>query len=151
VGILLAATVIITPLIVVPLVGPWLDPAMFDPLRGNLGALFVNVLVVSWLHAAVSEEIIFRGFLLQRFERALGGGTRGLGIAIVLQAALFGAAHYPQGAPGIVATSLGGLLWGAIFLWAHRSLWVCIIGHAVMDTILFLLVFLGQHRLVLPG
>jgi membrane protease YdiL (CAAX protease family) len=149
-GVLLVATVVITPL-VTALFGGWLDPVMFDPLRGQLGALLVNVLVVSWLHAALCEEIVFRGFLLQRLERALGGTGSGLAIALVLQAALFGVAHYPQGLTGILATALGGLLWGGIFLGARRNLWVVILGHALMDTVLFVMVFFGWHRLLLPG
>ena len=58
VGVLLVATVVITPL-VTWIFGGWLDPAILDPLRGQFGALLVNVLVVSWLHAALCEEIVF--------------------------------------------------------------------------------------------
>ena len=42
-------------------------------------------------------------------------------------------------------------LWGVIFLLVRRNLWVVVIGHAVMDTTVFVLVFLGLHRLLLPG
>lgn len=142
-------------IVILPLVtaafGSYLDPAMFDPLRGNVGALLVNVLLVSWLHAALCEEIICRGFLLQRFELLFGGGAWALGVAVVLQGVLFGLAHYPQGATGVATTALGGILWGVIFLLVRRNLWVVVIGHAVMDTTVFVLVFLGLHRLLLPG
>ncbi len=149
-GILLVAALVVTPLVSAWL-GPWLDPATFDPLRGQVGALLVNVLLVSWLHAALCEEIVFRGFLLQRMELAFGGRAFGLAIAVVLQAALFGLAHFPQGLPGVVATTVGGMLWGGVFLWVRRNLWVAIVGHAVMNTTMFVLVFLGQHRLLLSG
>jgi membrane protease YdiL (CAAX protease family) len=147
---LLLARIVTLPL-VTAVFGSYLDPAMFDPLRGNVGALLVNVLLVSWLHAALCEEIISRGFLLQRFELLFGGGAWALGVAVVLQGVLFGLAHYPQGATGVASTALGGILWGAIFLFVRRNLWVVVIGHAVMDTTVFVLVFLGLHRLVLPG
>lgn len=150
VGVLLVATLVVTPL-VEAWVGPWLDPAMFDPLQGQVGALLVNVLLVSLLHAAVCEEIVFRGFLLQRMEHAFGGSGLALAAAVVLQAVLFGLAHFPQGAAGVVSTTVGGILWAGVFLWVRRELWTVIIGHAVMNTTLFVLVFLGQHRLLLSG
>jgi len=147
-GVLLLASFVVTPL-VEAMFGPWLDPAMFDPARGDLQALLVNVLLVSWLHAALFEEVIFRGFLLQRFERGFGGGPLALAAALVLQALLFGLAHAGQGMTPIVATTIGGILWGGIFVAVRRNLWVTMIGHGVMNTTLFVLVYLGQHRLIL--
>jgi membrane protease YdiL (CAAX protease family) len=148
-AVLLIAMLVVTPT-VEALFGPWLDPEMLDPLAGNVGALLVNVLLISWLHAALCEEIIFRGFLLQRIERALGAGGSGLGGGRIVQASVFGLAHYTQGLSGVAATTVGGLLWAAVFLLCRRNLWVVVIGHGVMDTILFVLVFLGRHRLLRP-
>ena len=51
----------------------------------------------------------------------------------------------------MASTALGGILWGVTFLLVRRNLWVVVVGHAVMDTSLFGLVFLGLHRLLLPG
>jgi len=147
--VLAASQLFISPLVVL-LFGHYLDPAMFDPLAGNVGALATN-LSIALFHAALCEEIIFRGFLLQRCERlfrSTGGGTIA---AIAVQAVLFGLLHYPQGGAGILATALGGLLWGAAFVVFSRSLWVVIVGHAAFDATFFVLMFLGQHRLLLPG
>jgi len=147
-GLLLVSVVAISPL-VVAVFGSYLDPAMFDPLVGDARALATNILI-SFFHAALCEEIIFRGFLLQQFERLLDAGTKMTIAAILIQAALFGLAHYPQGGAGILATTLGGILWGIAFLAARRNLWVVIIGHAIFDTTVFVLIYLGQHRLLLP-
>lgn len=147
-GVLAAASFVVAPLIDMWL-GRWLDPAMFDPLRGQVGALIVNVVVISLLHAAVCEELVFRGFLLQRIEHALGGGPAALAVAIVIQAALFGLAHYPQGVPGVLSTAIGGALWAGVFLWSRRDLRIVVVGHAVMNATVFVLVFLGRHRLLL--
>jgi len=38
-----------------------------------------------------------------------------------------------------------------IFVATGRRLWIVIVGHATFDTVLFVLVFFGQHRLFLPG
>jgi membrane protease YdiL (CAAX protease family) len=149
-GVLLVATLLITPLLEA-VFGVWLKAEMFDPYTGNVGALAINLLLVSWLHAAFCEEIIFRGFLLQRIEGALGSSRSALPVAIGLSSLLFGLAHYPQGVPGIIATALGGLLWAAAYLRWERNLWIVIVGHATVDTTLAVLVFLGQHRLLLSG
>ncbi|HSG44332.1 MAG TPA: hypothetical protein VLA72_14380, partial [Anaerolineales bacterium] len=63
VGMLVVARFIINPL-AIKLFGPYLNPEMFAPLKGNLPQLFINVILISWLHAALCEEIIFRGFIL---------------------------------------------------------------------------------------
>lgn len=148
VGMLVIARFIINPF-AIKLFGPWLSPEMFAPLKGNLPQLFINVIVISWLHAALCEEIIFRGFILRWVERLAGGGQGALLLAIIVQAILFGLSHYPQGRTGILTTMLGGLLWGAIFLAGGRQLWVVIVGHATVDTILFTLAYFGQTKLFL--
>ena len=148
-GMLLVARLFINPL-AVALFGQLLDPALFDPLEGQLPQLLVNVFLISWVHAALCEEIIFRGFFLRWTERLLAGGGNPLVVAILVQALLFGLSHYPQGLPGIMVTTMGGILWGAIFVAAGRRLWIVIVGHATFDTVLFVLVFLGRHRLFLP-
>jgi membrane protease YdiL (CAAX protease family) len=148
-GMLLVARLFINPL-AVALFGQLLDPALFDPLEGQLPQLLVNVFLISWVHAALCEEIIFRGFFLRWTERLLGGGGNALVVAILVQALLFGLSHFPQGLPGIMVTTMGGILWGAIFVAAGRRLWIVIVGHATFDTVLFVLVFLGRHRLFLP-
>jgi len=149
-AVLLAARLVIHPLTIL-MFGRLVDPALFDPLKGQVVQLLINVFLISWAHAAICEEIVFRGFFLRWVERLLGGGGSALAIAILVQALLFGVSHYPQGVPGIVATMLGGVLWGAIFVSMGRQLWIVIVGHATFDTILFMLVFLGQHRLFIPG
>jgi hypothetical protein len=147
-GMLVVARLIINPL-AIKLFGPWLDPEMFAPLKGQLSQLLINVILISWLHAALCEEIIFRGFTLRWIERLMGGGQGALVLAIILQAILFGLSHYSQGRTGILTTTLGGLLWGVIFLFGGRQLWVVIVGHATVDTVLFTLAYFGQTRLFL--
>ena len=60
-GMLLVARLFINPL-AVALFGQLLDPALFDPLEGQLPQLLVNVFLISWVHATLCEEIVFRGF-----------------------------------------------------------------------------------------
>ncbi len=147
-GMLVVARFVINP-IAIKLFGPWLDPEMFAPLKGQLPQLFINVILISWLHAALCEEIIFRGFVLRWVERLAGDGLGAMALAVIVQAVIFGLSHYPQGRTGIFATMLGGVLWGVIFLVGERQLWTVIVGHATVDTVLYTLAFLGQTRLFL--
>jgi uncharacterized protein len=84
-----------------------------------------------WLHAvtitagaAVTEELIFRGLLLQALERLLGSWA-----ALAITAVLFGVLHLAN--PGASAWSAvaiaieAGVLLGAAYLWL-RSLWFVI-------------------------
>ena len=147
-GMLVISRFIINPTII-KLLGTWLNPEMFAPLKGQLPQLLVNVFLISWLHAALCEEIIFRGFILRWVERLAGGGQGALILAIIVQAILFGLSHYPHGRTGILATTLGGILWGVIFLVTGRQLWIVIIGHATFDTVLFTLAYFGQTKIFL--
>lgn len=147
-GVLAVAGIIINPS-ATKLFGLRLEPEMFAPLKGQLSQLFFNVILISWLHAALFEEVIFRGFILRWVERMAGGGQGALALAIIIQAILFGLSHYPQGRTGVITTALGGILWGAIFLAAGRHLWVVIVGHATVDTVFFTLAYFGQTQLFL--
>ncbi|QDV89106.1 CAAX amino terminal protease self- immunity [Phycisphaerae bacterium RAS2] len=91
---------------------------------------------VSWiapvvLFVGVYEEILFRGFLLPRL-RTIFGNDAG---AILVSAALFGAAHYPtQGLEGAMQTGAVGLVL-AILVTRLRNLWPAILTHAAIDGI----------------
>jgi membrane protease YdiL (CAAX protease family) len=87
---------------------------------------------VAWVVVSVSagfcEEVVYRGYL----QTQLTAFTRRAGVAVVLQAALFGIAHGEQGARAIVRVALYGLAFGALARW-RRSLWPGIVCHAWTD------------------
>lgn len=83
--------------------------------------------------SAVIEEIVFRGLLLRWLW-----GRLGVDRAVLLQALVFGAAHYPQGgAPQVVLATVMGLVLGYAFLW-RRSLWTPIGVHFAWDVLALL-------------
>jgi membrane protease YdiL (CAAX protease family) len=88
--------------------------------------------IVIWIGVSITagfcEEIAFRGYL-QRQLHALG--VR-LGVAVVLQALVFGLAHGYQGWKQVVVISILGVLYGALAAW-RRNLRVNIIAHAWSD------------------
>ncbi len=69
---------------------------------------FIFLIVV-----AVTEETIFRGYLLLR----LGTLTGNPGAAVVLSAVIFSVGHGYQGTAGVVAVGLLGLIYALIYLW----------------------------------
>lgn len=118
--------------------------ARFDPgLRARLAAAFDQVAYLlprtareKLLFAGVSvtagitEELIYRGFLL----RYLAAGPWGLSAAaaLVVSSAVFGLAHAGQGAKGMLLTGVVGLLLGGLFL-ASGSLLLPMVLHTLID------------------
>lgn len=89
---------------------------------------------------AALEEIVFRGIL----TRALESAVRRAALVILIQAALFGAMHYPEGAVpngfvGLGLTFVYGIALGAV---RHRSegLLAPWIAHTITDVAVFAVV-----------
>lgn len=83
-------------------------------------------LVVYLAGVAAVEELVYRVLLLSGLAVVLSGVPGGRWIAVLLSAALFGAAHL--GNPGAswvaaVGTGLGGVMYGVAFL-GTRSVWL---------------------------
>ncbi|MBD3728311.1 MAG: CPBP family intramembrane metalloprotease [Sphingomonadales bacterium] len=93
------------------------------------------VIAVGWFAAGLGEEMLWRGFLLDRFSRLAGLRNR-VWLPIILQAAVFGLPHaYEGGASGIIVTGTIGLFFGWLRLQQRGNLWALVIAHAAVDTI----------------
>ena len=108
----------------------WIDVSGFawDTRTGFANALAVAIL--SMLFVAVSEETIFRGYILQNLEEAFGTGT-----AVIVSSILFGAFHLlnptaTEWAKYVIpfTITLAGVMFAVAYL-AHRSLWLPIALH----------------------
>jgi membrane protease YdiL (CAAX protease family) len=119
---------------------PWLHNVPENPLEtlatGGLAeaAMFGVVAIVA---GGIREELQ-RAFLLQRFERHLGGATAGV---IVLSTA-FGLGHVMQGWDAAIATGALGAFWAVLYL-RRRSSIAPIISHAGFNSIEVLRVAIG--------
>jgi hypothetical protein len=124
----------------VPMIADWFHPtqrpSFLGHLHGNATAL-AFWLAIAWLVGGICEECLFRGFLLNRVEALLGGGTAALAIAIVAQAALFGALHLYAGTFGFMYATLFGVVHAMFYLVARRNLWPGIVVHAAWDSVAF--------------
>jgi hypothetical protein len=134
---------LVNPLIrAIPHMGPR-DMSHFDPLRGNLPNLILN-LVAMWFTAGFVEEFLWRGYLMTRLVDLLGKQTKlAWVIALVVSAVIFGLGHPYQDLAGMVKTGAAGLILGAAFLTVGRNLWPLMIAHALIDTLDFVSHYFG--------
>ncbi|MDB5446566.1 MAG: Abortive infection protein [Phenylobacterium sp.] len=119
-----------------PAVPPFLQRA-----QGHLGEYLYWMIPVTWGSAAFGEEMLFRGFVLDRLDELLG--RRAIGAAVLLQGLLFGAAHAYLGASGAIIAGVLGLVLGSAFVLGGRNLWPCIVIHGLVDSTSITAVFLG--------
>lgn len=98
--------------------------------------LFISyIILVVWFGAALGEELLFRGFILNRLSDLFGTNKLGWSLALFLHAILFGTLHAYQGIPGIIGTAIVALIFGAIYLLAKRSFFPLILAHGIINTI----------------
>jgi membrane protease YdiL (CAAX protease family) len=83
---------------------------------------------------AVTEEVVFRGYLLRRL-RSLTGNTS---LSILLATALFALGHRYEGASGLLAVSVLGIAFAVVYL-RTRSLAAVIVMHFLQDFVAIVL------------
>jgi len=118
------------------------DLSRFDAFKGNVGQL-VLYLAISWTTAGVGEEIIWRGWAMTGIAKLMGEGRAAWLVALIASSILFGFLHLYQGPAGMLSTGLVGLSFGIVYLATGRNLWVPILCHAIMNSISFVMLFLG--------
>ncbi len=103
---------------------PEIEEMLYAILCGNKGLLLFTCIT-----AAVTEELLFRGYLLSRIKKIFNSNW----IAVFVSALLFGLAHFAYGDinrmffPFII-----GLIFGAYYV-KYRNIAVLIICHFIMD------------------
>lgn len=123
---------------------PALDLSLLrDAVRGDPVMFLATMVLVVWGSAAFAEELIFRGFILDRFERVFTGVPGAAWWAVLAQAGLFALAHSYQGVTGLLYSGTVALLFGAVYLARDRNLWIPILAHGLIDTVGITLLFLG--------
>lgn len=131
--------------VVMPLIGAPPVNATYHFLEGNRALLPAAILAM--VNAGFSEETVFRGYLYERLGRLFGASTLAKTAIVVLVAALFGAAHYQQGLPGIEQATITGLVFGAIVM-ATQRLPFTMVAHAAFDLTALALIYLGLETRV---
>jgi len=121
------------------------DMSTYNYLYHNLPML-IGALIGVYIVSSFGEEVIYRAFLLTRLEE-LGAGTNERAVrtfAVLTSAVIFGLIHFDWGPMGIGQTAFMGLALAIAYYKVQRNLWVNIIAHGYMDTILIVQMFFVQ-------
>ena len=124
--------------------GKPIELSQFASLHNDVPQLLLW-LAVSWTIGAFGEEMVYRGYLLNRLADLFGRSTGGWVIGALISSALFGLGHAYQGITGILETFLFGCVMAGLYLAGRRNLWLPVIAHGVYDTTAFILIFLGLY------
>jgi CAAX protease family protein len=112
-------------------------PAFLSP-RGSVEFLLAFFLVVV---VAITEETIFRGYLILRFKAMMNNPA-----AVLLSAVVFSIGHGYEGTAGLVTVGFMGLIFALVFRW-RRSLVAPMVMHFLQDfTVIVLFPLLGMIR-----
>jgi len=131
-----------------PLLVGWLhhypDLSDFNELIGNYKLLLIY-LALAWVLAAFGEEMVHRGYLLNRIADLLRGAPAQWTLSLVIASVVFGFGHFDQGMTGWIENTFNALLLGGLYLYFGRSLAVPIVAHGITDTIDLIIIYLGKY------
>lgn len=116
-----------------------------NQLADELWLFLLDVTVITWLLIGFGEQVVFRGFLLNRLLVFTGDQERGWYVAAALQALWFGSGHASQGPSGMLLAGTIGFVFAMFFLSrGRRSLWPLVVVHAGVDSIVLTLSWLTR-------
>ena len=120
---------------------PQADFSGYDFLKGNLPLLILTLIAI-YIGSSLGEEVVFRGFLITRLHRLFHGFNANFW-SVAVSGLIFGMAHVAWGPLGILQTTAMGWVLGYFYLRYQRNLWVTILAHVYMDTLLILQIGTG--------
>jgi uncharacterized protein len=129
----IVANLLVQPLIDRLIARP-VNNSRFENLRGHLPVL-LGWLSAVWTMVAFGEEMVFRGYLMNRIADLVGRSRTGWISALIGSSLIFGLAHGYQGLAGVISTAEVGLLLGILYLISKRNLWINIVCHGAFDSI----------------
>ena len=101
---------------------------------GTLMAAPAWWLAISVIRAGVSEEVLFRGYPIERLQSLTGSRS----VAALLPLALFALAHVGSwGWTHLIVAAFGGAMLTWLYVW-KRNLWVNIVAHVLVDGVALL-------------
>ncbi len=130
--------------LVVALTGKYPDLCVLRELVGNVPMLPIAV-GASWLLAAFGEELVWRGYVLNRMLDFIGRTGLGWLLSVAVVSVVFGLAHAYQDWTGISENRIDGALLAGLYIGCGRNLFAPIVAHGVTDTIDSLIIFSGHY------
>jgi membrane protease YdiL (CAAX protease family) len=113
------------------------DLSSYEYLQNNIGMLLLTLAGV-YIVASFGEEVIYRAFFIHRLEELMPNVKYRTAAAVVISSLIFGLAHFDWGPMGMAQTTLMGLALGICYVKLKRRLWILVLAHGYMDTILML-------------
>lgn len=99
----------------------------------SLNEMLFQLIIIGIGAAAIGEEMLFRGFLLNQLNQIFGKSHLATIAAIALQAFIFGVLH--SGVQGMVSAGVIGVILGIFYVLSGRNLLVVMAAHAVPDVL----------------
>ena len=122
--------------------------AAIDNQPKTLIVFLLDIIFNVWLVTAIGEEFIFRGIIINRLNVLFKKENNKYTVYLVsgLQAIWFGLAHQSQGLSGILITGFIGFTLGVYYIkFSKFGLWLLIIAHGLIDTIVLTLSFYSSN------
>lgn len=120
------------------------DMSNYAFLQNNLGMLILT-LIGTYIVASFGEEVIYRGFIINRLIELGLDSKIGKVIVIFISALIFGLVHYQWGPMGIVQTGFMGAVLGFFYLKLKKRIWILVLAHGYMDTILMIQMYMSAN------
>ena len=120
---------------------PEIDQSRFNPVEGNLPLLLL-MLALAWTTIAFGEELFYRAFLISRLVDHAGMSNK---LAITISSIVFALVHFAEGPVGILSNGSFAILFGWIYLKSGRNLWITCIGHGLINSLRFMLLYAGAQ------
>jgi membrane protease YdiL (CAAX protease family) len=120
------------------------DLSNYEFLQNNIGMLILT-LIGTYIAASFGEEVIYRGFIMNRLIELGLNSKIGRIIVVIISGIIFGLVHYQWGLMGIVQTGLMGVALGFFYLKLKKKIWILVLAHGYMDTILMVQLYLSNN------
>ena len=120
------------------------DMSNYSYLKDNF-LLFILTLLGVYIGSSFGEEVVYRAYLINRFVEMGLDSKQGKILAAILSAIVFGLVHYQWGLTGMVGTGFMGLVMGLFYLKFNKNIWILVLAHAYLDTMLLVPLFMGAN------
>ena len=119
------------------------DMSNYKYLQDNIYMLLLTLCGV-YIVSSFGEEVIYRAFLINRISELGLDNKAGKIVSVIISAIIFGLVHYEWGPMGIVQTAFMGLVLGIFYLKLKKQIWILVLAHAYMDTILMVQMYMSS-------
>lgn len=117
------------------------DMSVYEYLHNNIFMLILTLTGV-YIVSSFGEEVVYRAFLINRITELVSDTRYGQMAAVLISTVIFGLVHFEWGPTGMVSTGLMGVVFGICYLKLKNKLWILVLAHAYLDTILLVQVYL---------